>query len=238
MKRFPIALVFLISALLLVPVISVTAGSPPALGRALIVQDSAPWGGLTSNQQALTAGGVSYDIITSTQLAANPGIIFSYHMVVFPSDQATSYYNKLKSISSLRALLLKYVISGHNVVIHGTDEGWAEGYWTGIGPFFPLTLDVTHVQFYDGTNHVVGTDRVLTGIPVGTIFNGNFASHDYFTSLPATATTLIENSANNTTYFVWSMGAGRVYASCMTLEFYYGGTYTVLLNNEMYYAGR
>ena len=233
MKRPLSFLMLILVGLLIIPISSAFALTPP-LGRALLVQDIAPWG-TTADQQALTANGVSFDVITSTQLVSNVNIIFNYHLIVFAGDQPQSYYNTLGASAWLRPYLLKFVEKGGNLVIHAVDMGFAGGFWTSP-VFFPTMVNVGEVLSYDYTNYVVGSNPVLTG--VSSTISGNYASHCYFTSLPPNALVLITNSAGLPTYFVWTLVGGKVYASVMPLEYYIGteNPEATLLTNEMYYA--
>ena len=237
MKRIFSVLALLLVGLMLVPVSSALASAPP-VGRALLVLDASPFStfGATADQMALTANGVSFDVVTSTQLVSNVNMIFSYHLIIFAGDQPQSYYNTLATSGWLRLYLLKFVEGGGNLVIHGVDEGYNGGFWTSP-VFFPLMFNVGEVFSYDPTNYVVGSNPVLTG--VSSPISGNYASHDYFTSVPSNALVLITNSAGFPTYFVWTLAFGKVYASTMPLEYYYetgGGVEATLLSNEIYYA--
>jgi hypothetical protein len=234
MKRIAIAL--LLVGFLLVFAPFAPRSSALAQTTALLVQDNPPWCSSTADQTALTHDGVSYTVVGSSAfLAMNVAQLLKYHEIIFAGNQYNSFYNKL-STPLVRNELMILLSTGVNVVVHAIDLGGCEdGFWPG-NYVFPYPAFVQHVFDYDYTNHVVGSGPVLSGVT--SPISGNYASHDYFTNLPAGAKVQIENSINEPTYFTWTLGKGTLYASTMTLEFYYGGAspYTTLLNNELLLA--
>ena len=60
--------------------------------RALLIEDTAPWG-VESDEQALIALGVPYDAITSDQLASTN--LSEYNFIMYASDQSGSVTNFL-----------------------------------------------------------------------------------------------------------------------------------------------
>ena len=210
---------------------------------ALIVQNNAPWGceggGSTADQTALTADGIGFTVVSSsTFLAMNPAQLLHYHEIIFAGDQLQSFYNAL-STPVVRTELEVVLAAGVNLVIHGVDEGFCGGFWPSQYVFpYPASPYIAHIHDYDGTNHIVGSGAVLTGVT--SPITGNYASHGYFTNVPSGAKVLIENSINQPTYFTWALGKGTLYASTMTLEFYAAGgpggpvaKFTTLLDNEL-----
>ncbi|HMD78638.1 MAG TPA: hypothetical protein VKF39_01490, partial [Nitrososphaerales archaeon] len=185
---------------------------------ALLVQDNPPWCSSTADQTALTADGVSYTVVSSSAfLSMNVGQLLRYHEIIFAGNQYNSFYTALGNKPVVRNEIMVLLSAGVNIVIHAIDQGGCEdGLWTG-NYVFPYPAFVQHVVYFDGTNHIVGSSVVLTGVT--SPITGNFASHDYFTNVPAGANVLIENSINKPTYFTWTLGRGTLYASTMTLEF-------------------
>jgi len=233
MNKVGLALLSITFLLVLAPLAQSSAVAQP---KALLVQNNPPWCDSTADQTALTHDGVSYSVVTSSQfLGMNVAQLLKYHEIIFAGNQYDSFYNAL-STPVVRNEMMILLSAGVNVVIHAIDEGGCEdGYWPG-SYVFPYPANVQHVFDYDSTNHVVGSSPVLAGVT--SPITGNYASHDYFTNLPTGANVLIENSADKPTYFTWKFGLGTLYASTMTLEFYYGGAspYTTLLNNELLLA--
>jgi hypothetical protein len=205
----------------------------PVGGRALIVQDHNPWG-YNSNQLVLDGLGVSYDIKTPTEFSKMTlSQILSYHTIIWPSQQYYQY--QIVSSNIMRAYMLVFVIRGGHLVLHVTP--WGSGSYDFTGYFiFPMGLNAGHVVSYDGTDKVVGSDPILSGVP--STITSNYASHGYFTGLPSIAHTLITDTSGRPVYFTWSLGSGKLYATMMTMEWQYGHGFTTLLYNELYWATR
>ncbi len=224
--------VLAISLLFIAPAFT-RADGLPVRGRALIVQDHNPWS-YTSNQQILTNLGVSFDIITPTQFShMTLSQLNAYHTIIWSSQQYYQY--QIVSIPVLRAYLVAFVAMGGNLVLHVTP--WGSGSYDYTGQFLFIT-PVGHVMYYDDNDHVVGSSPILSGVPA--TITGTYASHAYFTNLPPGAKVLVDNSINQPTYFIWTLGKGTLYATMMTLEFAYGNGQggSLLLQNELYWATR
>ncbi|MBI4770646.1 MAG: carboxypeptidase regulatory-like domain-containing protein, partial [Chloroflexi bacterium] len=188
----------------------------------LIIQDVYPWG-YDSIQQVLNASGISYDQVTSSSL---PTVnLAAYNLVIVPSVQPASFY---QTWNDNLARIEDYVTAG--------------GYlWLSVTTFdniYPKPLapgGAASTNDFDAYNLVVEPSHPwVAGVP-GTIY-GNWASHDSFTQLASGTLVVVRaQSSSRPTLVDYRLGAGRVLASGMTLEFawVYGWNAAPILRNSL-----
>jgi hypothetical protein len=192
--------------------------------RALLIEDYCPWG-CCSNEAALTALGIPYDLIHSASLANTN--LCKYRFIMYASDQPQSYYNTIAAnINKISA----YVHDCCGLLIaHSCDKGWAGGYWTNI---LPADVVVGHQNAYYNSIHITDPSHcVVSGLDDTFFANWGYSVHGYFTNLPSGTNTImvVNPSPSNRpmpTYIDYQYGQGRVWASMHTAEWgYYGCSY-------------
>jgi len=187
--------------------------------RALLIEDYCPWG-CCSNEAALTALGIPYDLIHSASLANTN--LCKYRFIMYASDQPQSYYNTIAAnINKISA----YVHDCCGLLIaHSCDMGWAGGHWTSI-----LPGGVGHQNAYYNSIHITNPSHcVVSGLDDNFFANWNYSVHGYFTNLqPGTNVIMVVNASSSMpTYIDYQYGQGRVWASMHTVEWgYYGCNY-------------
>lgn len=93
--------------------------------RVLLLQEVAPWGS-TSNEQVLTAAGVSWQVLHPSQLRRRD--LASYAVIVVASDQPQSFYDALAPHIKP---LTRWLREGRRTLqFHGAANGWHAGNWT------------------------------------------------------------------------------------------------------------
>ena len=189
------------------PLQAVTTSTPGA--KVLIVEDVQPWG-RNSNEQALTANGLAYDLIRSAQLAATD--LSAYKVVIVPSVQTPAYYSALAGRANQ---LNAFVASGGVLEFHAAGFGGADS------SLVTLPGGMHSAYLPAATNVVlVPAHPLVAGVP--NPFSGNFASHSYFTDVPANATRIAHDGSGRINLVVYHFGRGTVVAGGQTFEYYYG----------------
>ena len=208
--------------------------------RALLIEDQAPWG-VESDEQALTALGVPYDLITSDLLASTD--LSQYKFIMYASEQGGNYYS---NIMNNIAEITNYVSSGGVLIAHCGSDNWngaqvfpGENVNTGV-----LILDSTHyqqIQILDPNNPVAEglTDDELSNTqngPTATLWSFGWANP----AALGTGVDMVMRAEGSPlyTYFDYNYGSGKVLVTTQSVEWQYagnGGT-TRFLDNEIEYA--
>ena len=210
--------------------------------RALLIEDTAPWG-VESDEQALTDLGVPYDAITSDQLASTN--LSEYNFIMYASDQSASYY---ENINTNIQNIIAYVSAGGVLIAHCGSDNWnAEQIFPGLNPSTgQMYLDHTYGQSVQITNPNNPVAEGLTNDELSNIQDGVPATLGHFSwTNPAALGTGLdfvmllagENSPSGY-YLDYNYGSGKVLATMQSVEWQYaghGGT-TRFLNNEIGYA--
>lgn len=184
---------------------------------ALLIEDTLPWG-CDSNNLALEALGITYDVVNSPNL--NTTDLSGYKFIMYASDQYASYYD---NIAANIDKISGYVEDGGLLVAHACDLAYAGGNWTNI-----LPGGVGHVNIYTQSIHITDPNHcVVNGLDDAYFANGNYTIHGYFTDLlEGTIVVMINNSyEDQPTYIDYEYGRGRVMASMHTNEWTYAGCY-------------
>jgi hypothetical protein len=206
-------------------------------GPVAIFQNSDPWydppGGMTSNQDVLTANGISYTIYSSAQIGVVD--LSGFEKVVIASDQSTAFYSAVEANS---AWFESYVNNGGTLEIHAADWGWANGPWpTGANPC-GFTWASSYGQIVDIAlpgHEILTTPNVITDAELD---GWNLAYHGYFTGYPAGSQIILtegNTGSANPVLIVAPYGSGCVIASGQTLEWAYWWGYSNLLENVLLY---
>lgn len=173
----------------------------------LLVQDTLPWGE-PANQNAFGAAGVSYDQITSSQLASTT--LSDYDGVVTPSVQSAAFYQNLNDNA---AQIATFVAGGGLLVAHAaqfTSTGAATEYLPGCTGF--------EVDLNNEARIVDEDSPIVDGVSEPQLQGWGSTAHGFFTDLPLFSSTIIENGNDDPIYVTYPWGAGSVFATHMTLE--------------------
>jgi hypothetical protein len=203
-------------------------------GRVLLLLNVNPWES-AANQVIMGGSGISYDIRTSSQFAANPGMLNNYRMVVIASDQPQAFYDIMQAHNATFAV---FVDRGGRLNYHAATCGWAGGGCSGINLPFGLTAPPNP----QSVNRVVSPGHALvTGVPP--TFVGSRASHNYI-QVPGGGFTIVTVNEDGQPTLVTRTGAnrdGRLVVSGQALEYgwlYGEATGTILTNMYAYASGR
>lgn len=207
--------------------------APSAItGPVAIFQNNNPWD-MTSNQDVLTANGISYTIYSSAQI----GVVdmSGFEKVVISSDQSTAFYT---AVEANRAWFENYVNNGGILEIHATDGGWGGGgFWpTGALPCgFTWTFNPGNTVDIALPGHeILTTPNIITDAEL----DGWRASyHGYFSGYPTGSQIILtegDTGSANPVLIVTPYGSGCVIASGQTLEWGYRLGHPNLLGNILH----
>jgi len=175
----------------------------------LVIQSFRPWN-TTSNEAVLSANGIVYDTIAPAQMTSTD--LAAYSVVIIPSDQPTYYY---RALATRAAQIDAYVGSGGVLEFHAAGWGWQNG----DASLVTLPGGMRIQRYISETNRVLAPAHpLMAGVPDP--FTG-FASHAYFTSIPANAVHIAQDDAGRTNLVEYRFGRGMVVAGCQTFEFGY-----------------
>jgi len=222
-KSLIITAMFLISLLI---VINPVSAQPTNVA---IFQDGNPWG-FTSNQNILTAHGISYTIYPSAQI----GIVnlSGFDKVIISCDQSNAFY---AAVEANRAWFENYVNNGGTLEIHAADNGWAGGSWpTGI-----LPCGFTYSQWYGDTVNIASPGHTILTTPNNMtdaeLDNWGWSYHGcFFPSYPSGSQIILTEGDTGSVHpvlIIAKYGKGCVIASGQTLEFAAHWGYSNLLEN-------
>lgn len=186
--------------------------------NALFVGDFSGWGTQGLVQAQLGAAGYAVTAMTSAQFAQlSPVQLAQYNYLVIPADQPQYFYNTLQQ---LLPEINQWVQNGGYLLFDGASMGWASGYWS-QGPG-GLTNAAYGAGFYQNYNYIVApSDPLMQGVSITAIY-GNYASHGWFTHVPADATVLMSVTSDGTepTMVRFQYGKGVIFASTTTQDFW------------------
>ncbi len=176
----------------------------------LLLQDNAPWGSM-ANEQVLGANSIAFDMIPSSALATTD--LSRYRLVIVPSDQPTSYYSRLVGRA---AQLNEYVSDGGVLEFHAA--GW--GHANGDASLVTLPEGMRISSYHSSRNDVLDPSHpLMAGVPDP--FFGSYASHAYFSNVPASAAVLAADELGRPNLVVYGSGSGLVIAGGQTFEYGY-----------------
>jgi len=185
------------------PARTITAGT-----GVLIIEDSYPWG-TTSNEAILTALGIPYDVVGSSDL---PFVdLHPYHLVLVPSDQSSDFYLRLAAQS---AQIDSFVTAGGVLEFHAAGWGSLDGDASQVT--LPGGMHI-HLSIATGNRVLAPAHPLMHGVPDP--FYGLYVSHAYFTEIPQNAEALASDEAGNVDLVVYRFGAGLVVTGCQTFEY-------------------
>ncbi len=205
------------------------SNSPSLTSKALVLQDSLPWG-IDAIQQILAANNIPYDQLDSSAIPVVD--LAPYSLVIIPSVQGDAFCNLYNSNLSKFA---NFAQNGGVLEVHGATYSP-----TACLPALPG--GVVNNQDLQNFNYVVSPMHpVMAGVP--NPFFGTYASHNNFTGYPANTSILAtagDVPGGNATLIEYPYGLGKVLASGQTLE--HGWAYnpsvgTILSNTIPYAAG-
>ncbi len=215
---------------------SLTSPSSPggtlAGGMVCVFKNVNPWSS-TSTENILTAHGIPYEVHTSSEFAS---LNFSqFEMIVFSSDQNQAFYD---AYAANQAKFASYVTGGGFLLFSACYNGWNGGNLTA-----PLPGGMSTVFSGAYYNAIVDPAHPVVGCVPNPIY-GSFASHGYFTGVPAGADVIAEVmdtpdvKQNPPTLLEYRMGNGTMLASTLTLEFGYmtGQDAGIVLENSLLYG--
>jgi len=196
----------------------------------LLIQTSDPWessdhyvgnnwyDGITADTLVLDSLGYTYRIATWDNINQGTVNIFAYPVILIVNDQVQAFYD---SYAAHVTDFENYVSSGHTLVFFAASDGWAGGR---LNANLPGGVHVV-TPWYEYNNYIVDSSHpIVSGQLSGgdILMNADlysyYCSHGYFTSLPANATTILEESHNYPTLVEYRLGNGRVIASTQTWE--------------------
>ncbi len=174
--------------------------------------------------------GIPYNIYGSGDLATQPLPLSAAIWIV--NDQSQLFYDRY---ADSQTRFDQFVADGGILVFGACDRGWGGGSLETAGAKLPG--DVSSIFSTDGTNYNVNPIHPLM-TNVDAVLLGNYASHNYFQDLPADATILAENSAQQPTLVEYNYGNGRVIATGQALEaaWRYGWNTKQIYANLFYYT--
>jgi hypothetical protein len=175
----------------------------------LLVQDYQPWG-TTSNEAVLESQHLSFDVISTSAVAAVN--LLAYQKVIVASDQSTASYQNL---NARLAQFTDYVQAGGVLEVHAA--GW--GFTGGDASQFTLPGGTKISLFYSSYSFLAAGHPLLAGVP--NPLQGSTVSHSFFHELPANALVLATNENGLPVYVTYPMGRGMVIATGHVLEFGY-----------------
>ncbi|UCC61552.1 MAG: hypothetical protein JSV36_12165 [Anaerolineae bacterium] len=199
---------------------------------ALVLQDDYPWD-KDAVQQLLAANNIPYDQLDSSAMSTVN--LEPYAMVIIPSDQPQGFYD---TYDANRARFEAYVSGGGLLEFHAAAWGWNGGDLAGI----PLPGGVDVVESYHDFNYIEEPTHPLVA-GVANPVSGNWASHGYFTDVPAGTLIICTEGivpGGNPTLIEYPYGDGMVIATGQTLEIGWTWRWSgrrILVNSIPYLAG-
>ncbi|MDD3802806.1 MAG: hypothetical protein PHW02_00275 [bacterium] len=193
-----------------------------AASHIVIFQDGLPWG-TTSMQDMLLAEGFTegdgenqYEFVTSDEISGF-GLNPYTDLLIIANDQAQTFYDVLGADNGK---INDFVYSGGTVLWEVCDNGWAYGDIKSAGIELPGGIEIN--LLYEYYNTIMQPDhKMFDGITLTELYN-NYASHEYFTLLPAGTNVLMNGSdSDQPTLVVYPHGAGIVFMTGQPLEHAY-----------------
>jgi hypothetical protein len=212
MKKLKGGIVVVVLVVSLLIVVAPVSAQPTNVA---IFRDNDPMGmGLTSNQDFLTAHGISYTIYDSTQIGTIN--LSQYDKVIIAGD----IFAPMKNAVSANLLWFEnYVYNGGILQING----WTQ---TTQGDSWNLPCGIVSLRFAGETVDIASPGHTILATP-NTITdteldNWNGSYHNYFTSYPTKAKIILREGDTGSAYPVFIItkcGKGCIIASGQTLEY-------------------
>ncbi len=202
--------------------------STPALGqRALILQDTDPWG-YTSLQTELGVQGVPFDIVGTGAIAAVDPTL--YTMVFIQECQADSIYNEWNAAAGA---FEPWINNGGFVSIKACHVscGLATG---NVLPLPPGIAPVSQTDFVATGLTIDPGHALMVGVPANPT-GGSLAHNSFISTGEPTDSVLIENMTGDPVYFERVYGQGLVVMGGLTQTFGYQNSQDagIVLINEI-----
>ncbi|MFA6707299.1 MAG: carboxypeptidase-like regulatory domain-containing protein [Sphaerochaetaceae bacterium] len=189
---------------------------PEANEAIIFADDDTPW---ESNALAemLEILDIDYSIHPSTDMATLPLPIDKTVWII--NDQIQSFYN---NYAASQTRFDDFVEDGGTLLFEACDMGWNEGSLQNAGATLPGGV-VSNLAYDNYNTNVNPTHPMmeLVETQVDGLY-GTYASHNYFTNLPANATILCTDQNDRVTLVEYKVGQGRVVATGQPLEYHWG----------------
>nr|MDO8114546.1 hypothetical protein [Candidatus Sigynarchaeota archaeon] len=204
-------------------------GGSVTLQNVAIFQNLNPWG-YTSNQQVLTAHGITYTIYSSASLGVVS--LAPFNKVIVASVQDVPFQTALQTVGT-RNWFESYVASGGILEIHAVTQSPNLVLPCGYGSIYNVVDALTiNVSF--------NTHPIVSGHTNTEIDGWNSASHNYITGLqPGDKALIYDDTVNHYPRLVTAKyGSGLLILSGMTLEFGWGYTtrYSDILDSVIMFS--
>jgi hypothetical protein len=182
---------------------------PAAEDVIIFADDPTPWDS-EALQDMLNGLGVSYNIYASESMSSIPLPLNKTVWII--NDQPQGYYDAYKANQSR---FDEFVQQGGTLLFEACDMGWKRGSINRAGATLPGGV-VNQLNYDNYNTNVNPSHPMMAGVPVDLV--GDYASHNYFTNLPAVSTILCRDSSGNPTLVEYKYGQGRVVATGQPLE--------------------
>jgi len=195
--------------------------------RVLLVEDLAPWGGL-SLEALLEALGMPFDRVTAAGVASRD--LSRYALVLLAGDQDDEYY---ATLARQAERLTAFVQSGGVLEAHLT--GWGSN--NGNASLLTLPGGIRARQRLSLRNLVVAPGHP-TVRDVPSSFTGSFASHADLLGIPTGSLVVVTDDTGGPTLVVSPQGAGLVVVGTHPYEFALsnGGVAATIVRNLLPYS--
>lgn len=185
---------------------------PEAREAIIFADDATPWNSEALSEM-LAILDVDYSIHPSSDMATLPLPIDKIVWII--NDQPQSFYD---AYAASQARFDDFVEDGGTLLFEACDEGWNEGSLLDAGATMPGGVENRLSYNYANTN-VNPTHPMMENVEIS--LSGTYASHNYFTNLPASATILCEDTSGEATLVEYKVGFGRVVATGQPLEYHW-----------------
>lgn len=185
---------------------------PEASEAIIFADDETPWDSQALSEM-LGILDVDYTIHLSSEMATLPLPIDKTVWII--NDQPQSFYD---AYAVSQARFDAFVEAGGTLLFEACDEGWNGGSLLDAGATMPGNVENRLSYDYSNTN-VNPTHPMMENVEIS--LSGSYASHNYFTNLPTSATILCEDTNGEPTLVEYKVGLGRVVATGQPLEFHW-----------------
>ncbi len=197
--------------------------------RVAIFRNSLPWG-YNSNEQILTANGISYDVYAQANLGSVS--LSGYDKVIIPSVQSQAFYDILTS-SAVRVWLESYISSGGIFEMHAAHQSsdpingaLPGGYTVVYNIVDALTINATFI------NH-----PIVENVTNSEIDGWSSSAHSYISNIQSQDQIIIYDETNQYPRLILSQyGSGLLIYTGMTVEWADGHGYSNILENIILYG--
>jgi hypothetical protein len=182
-----------------------------------LFMDSFPWKSdamvrmLKGNGFAEGTGSKTYEIISSSSMSTVP-LIPGTDLVIISNDQTQTFYN---NYAASQVRFTSFVNNGGALFWEACDKGWNYGSMETAGLSLPGNIQANYL--IDSYNYVADPNLPLVaGLPLK--MDHNYASHEYFTSLPDGTTIYCTGTNKLPTLIEFNFGAGWIIMTGQPLE--------------------